>query len=285
MRLAIQGAGRTLAVGLAMSLGVSLGVAATATEARAWEFRVCADADSLPFSNSAGEGYDNAIAELLADELGAELSYVWLPNTRGAIRQQYVQAGHCDVLMGVLEGQRGFLTSHAYYRTGYVFLYPEGADFELGSLDDAVLKELRIGVPGGARKLIPPSVALVKRGVVDNLIHFDDRRTNGERYIPAVQAVAEGSVDAAIVWGPFAGQYAGEVGGVVVTPVRPEIDLPFIPMVASLTIGFRPGDEALRDDVNAALAGSWDAIEAVLEAHGVPQLALPRPVSTLGSGG
>lgn len=279
MSVAKQRLGRMLATVFALGFG------AWSSGAEAWEFRVCADRDSLPFSNSAGEGYDNAIAQILADELGAELTYVWLPSTRGAIRQQYVQAGHCDVLMGVLEGQRGFLTSHAYYRTGYVFLYPEDADFELGSLDDAILKELRIGVPGGARKLIPPSVALVKRGVVENLVHFEDRRLDGERFTPAVRAVADGSVDAAVVWGPYAGQYAGEVGGVAVKPVRPEIDLPFMPMVASLTIGFRPGDEALRDDVNQALASAWEAIEAVLDEHGVPLLALPRPISTVGAGG
>lgn len=270
-------------LGGVLATALALGVASTT--AGAWELRVCADPDSLPFSNRAGEGFDNRIASILADELGAELTYVWLPNTRSAIRQQYVQAGYCDVLMGVLEGQRGFLTSHAYYRTGYVFLYPEDAAFELGSLDDAVLHELRIGIPGGARKLVPPAAALAKRGVVDNQIHFEDRRANEERYPPVVRAVADGSVDAAIVWGPFAGHYAGEVGGVVVAPVRPEIDLPFMPMVASLTIGFRPGDEALRDDVNRALASTWEETRAVLEAYGVPLIQLPTPVVHLGAGG
>lgn len=274
-----QLAGRVLATALVLGLGVG------STDARQWELRVCADPDSLPFSNRASEGFDNAIARILADELDADLTYVWLPNTRGAVRQQYVQAGLCDVVMGVIEGQRGFLTSHAYYRTGYVFLYPEDAAFALGSLDDAILRDLRIGVPGGARKLTPPSAALVKRGVVENLVHFDDRRLNGERYAPAVQAVADGAVDAAIVWGPFAGQYAGEVGGVVVAPVRPEIDLPFVPMVASLTIGFRPDDLALKDLIDVALARSWDQTRAVLEDADVPLLPLPRPTPPEEHGG
>ncbi len=34
--------------------------------------RVCADPDNLPFSNQAGEGFENKIAELLAESLGVE---------------------------------------------------------------------------------------------------------------------------------------------------------------------------------------------------------------------
>ena len=39
------------------------------------ELRVCADPNNLPFSNARGEGFENEIAELIAKELGANLSY------------------------------------------------------------------------------------------------------------------------------------------------------------------------------------------------------------------
>lgn len=272
--------GWAAALSLAFLAGASLSGAAAE-----WELRVCADPDNLPFSNRAGEGFDNKIAAILAEALEADLTYVWLPDTRGRTRQRYVQAGECDLVMGVIEGQPGFLTSHAYYRTSYVFLYPEDAGFEIASLDDAVLRDLRIGLPGGARKLVPPAVALANRGIVENQVHFIDRRAPGERYPPVVQALAEGSVDAAIVWGPVAGQFAQEVGGVAVAPVRPEIDLPFIPMVASLTVGVRPDDEALRDEVDAALSRTWDQTREVLREAGAPLLALPRPMASLKGGG
>ncbi len=45
--------------------------------------RVCADPDNLPFSNDKLEGFENKIAELVAQDLGAQLSYTWWPHQRG----------------------------------------------------------------------------------------------------------------------------------------------------------------------------------------------------------
>lgn len=267
----------------AFAFGVTL--LPMAASAGGWELRVCADPDNLPFSNKAGEGFDNRIAAILADELNADLSYVWLPDTRGRTRQRYVQGAECDMVMGVIDGQPGFLTSYAYYRTGYVFLYPESAPFEVTSFDDAVLRTLRIGVPGGIGKLVPPSLSLEQRGIVDNQIHFIDRRDPGSLWAPILNGLKEDKIDLAIAWGPTAGAFAKAEGGMVVTPVSPEIDAPFIPMVASLAIGFRPGDEGLRDDVDAALARGWDRIQAVLVEAGVPLIDLPPPVESLGGNG
>ena len=46
----------------------------------------CADPNNLPFSNEREEGFENRIAELVADELVAELSYTWWAQRRGFIR-------------------------------------------------------------------------------------------------------------------------------------------------------------------------------------------------------
>jgi len=262
-------------------LAVTLAGSAAAGD---WELKVCADPDNLPFSNKAGEGYDNKIAEILAADLNADLSYVWLPDLRGRTRQRFVQAAECDLVMGVLDGQPGFLTSYAYYRTGYVFVYPRTASFSVASLDDPVLHDLRVGVPGGT-KIVPPSLALGNRGVVANQVHFTDRRDAGARYLPVLEGLRAGKVDLAIAWGPQTGAFAKEVGGMTVTPVQPEIDAPFIPMIASLSIGVRPEDEGLRDDLDLALSRTWDKTRAVLEEAGVPLIDLPPPAPSLESGG
>ncbi|TPE50981.1 transporter substrate-binding domain-containing protein [Amaricoccus solimangrovi] len=246
-----------------------------------WELRVCADPDDLPFSNRAGEGFDNRIAEILAGDLGARLSYVWLPDTRARTRQRYVQSGACDMVMGAMDGQPGFLSTHAYYRTGYVFVYPRDADFEVSSLDDEALRRLRIGVPGSPSKLAAPSVSLANRGIVQNQIHFLDSG-DGPREAPLTRALSDGKIDIALLWGPVAGMFAKETGGMVVTPVSPEIDAPFIPMVASMVIGLRPGDEALRDEIDGALSRRWDETRAVLAAAGVPLIDLPAPTESIG---
>ena len=132
---------------------------------------------------------------------------------------------------------------------------------------------------------MPPSLALGNRGVVDNQVHFTDRRDEGARYMPVLEGLRAGKVDLAIAWGPQAGAFAKEVGGMTVAPVQPEIDAPFIPMIASLAIGVRPEDEGLRDDLDLALSRTWDKTRAVLEEAGVPLIDLPPPAASLEGGG
>jgi len=265
---------RTAQLALTVASLVALAAAADAGD---WELRVCADPDNLPFSNRQGEGFDNRIATILARDLNAELTWVWLPDTKGLTRQRFVQGAKCDMVMGVIDGQPGFLTSYAYYRTGYVFLYPKDAGFTVETLNDPVLRDLKIGVPGGLAKLVPPSLALANRGIVGNQVHFIDKRHEGARFAPLFEGLNDGRIDVAIAWGPSAGAYSKEKGGLTVAPVKPEIDVPFIPMVASLAIGVRPEDEALRDDIDLALSRTWDETRTVLEDAGVPLIPLPAP--------
>ncbi len=48
--------------------------------------RVCADAHNLPYSNDKLEGFDNKIAELIAEELGIPVEYYWFPQRIGFSR-------------------------------------------------------------------------------------------------------------------------------------------------------------------------------------------------------
>src|SRR5688500_5166460 len=60
---------------------------------------VCADPNNLPFSNARGEGIENRLAELIAADLDAKVSYTWLPQRRGFVRNT-LNADECDVMMG-----------------------------------------------------------------------------------------------------------------------------------------------------------------------------------------
>ena len=228
--------------------------------------------------------HNKVVMKTKLKNLNATLTYVWLPDLRSKTRQRLLQAGECDLVMGVLDGQPGFLSSYAYYRTGYVFVYPKTASFTVATLDDPVLKDLRVGIPGGTR-MVPPSLALANRGVVKNQVHFTDRKDDGTRYLPVLEGLREGKVDLAIAWGPLAGAFAKDLGDMTVASVQPEIDAPFIPMVASLTIGVRPEDEGLRDALDLALARTWDQTRAALSEAGVPLIDLPPPAVSLESGG
>jgi hypothetical protein len=65
--------------------------------------RVCADPRNLPFSNDKGEGFENKLAELLADKLQKKLDYMYFPQATGFVRMT-LGAHRCDVIMGFPQG-------------------------------------------------------------------------------------------------------------------------------------------------------------------------------------
>ncbi len=256
-------------------------------QAQDWEMRVCAEPDNLPYSNEQEEGFENRIAEIIAQELRAKLTYVWLPQyqSRATVSNVLNREGECDMIMGVTDGHPGFLTSVAYYRTSYVFVYREDSPFEIRSLDDPLLRKLQIGVHVhvGGSGIGPDIHALASRGLIGNQVGFTPDYSKPSPLSPIVEAVTKGEVDVAIVWGPVAGYFAKQQPiRLELVPVTPEIDLPFVPMVFPISVGVRLGDEALRDELNVALARRWDEIQAVLGAYGVPLLPLPEPVVEMG---
>src|SRR5262245_15746778 len=74
-------------------------------------FRVCADPANRPLSSEDGSGFENEIAELLAEQLGVPLQYTWFPQVTGFVRQT-LQAGKCDVVMGYAQGDELVLNTN-----------------------------------------------------------------------------------------------------------------------------------------------------------------------------
>lgn len=251
-------------------------------QAQGWEIRVCAEPDSLPYSNKQEEGFENRIAEIVAQELGASLRYVWLPRPHARARDLFLQEGRCDLVMGIPDGHTGFLTSLAYYRTSYLFVYREGEPYEISSFDDPDLADLRIGVQLSGGNLSPASYALAKRGLIENQLSFAPDFNESAPLAGIVEAVAKRKVEVAVAWGPVAGYFAKkQPTALTLVPVRPQIEAPFVPMVASIAMGVRMGDEALRDELDVALARRWNDVQTVLKEFGVPLEPMSAP--TLGT--
>ena len=247
------------------------------TAAQARELRVCADPNNLPFSNQRGEGFENRIAEILAEELDAELRYTWWAQRRGFVRNT-INAGLCDLVPGIVTGFDTLRTTRPYYRSGYVFVTRSDRDLEIASLNDPVLRTVLVGIQLVGDDNPPPAKALARRGIVDNIrgymIYGDYAEPNPAARI--VAAVAEREVDVAIVWGPLAGYFAAH-GAVPLTisPVRPEVDGPTLPMIFDISMGVRRDEIALRDEIDAALARRRGDIDRVLAEFGVPRFDSP----------
>lgn len=244
-----------------------------------WELAICAEPNNLPFSNMALEGFENKIAIVIAEELGAEPAFVWIDPPLGSVRDQLIQSGECDVLMAITDGHQGYLTTIAYYRSIYSFFYAKDSGYSINSFDDEHLRDLRIGVQvSGGGGISPVTQALGTRGLIPNQVSYATDLTRENPLLELPQAVIDGEVDLAVLWGPVAGYAALHATEPMnVNAVSPEIELPFLPMFFSITLGVRPGDEALRDELNLALAGSWERIQQVLEDYGVPLMPLSAP--------
>lgn len=256
--------------------------------APARELRVCADPNNLPFSNRRLEGFENRIAELIAREMGASVRYTWWAQRRGFIRNT-LQAGECDVVLGVPSSFELVLPTRPYYRSTYVFVWRKDRRLDIRSLDDPVLRRLEIGVQlvGDDYANTPPVHALSARSIVGNVRGYSVYGDYAEENPPAriIDAVVEGEVDVAVVWGPLAGYFAErQAVPLEVVPVSPQIDLPFLPMVFDISLGVRRGEEALREELDGILVRRREEVERILDAYGIPRVAMPGRGSGNGAG-
>ncbi|MEI9405651.1 substrate-binding domain-containing protein [Mesorhizobium sp. Cs1330R2N1] len=259
---------------------VALGITALAllllpATAGARELRVCADPNNLPFSNVAGQGFENRIAEIIAADLGAKLTYTWWAQRRGFVRNT-LKAGLCDLVPGTPANFEMLRTTTPYYRSSYVFVTRKAGP-DVTSFNDPRLRDMRIGVQliGDDGANSPPVQALGRRGIVGHLVGYPVYGDYSAPNPPAriVEAVASGEVDLAVVWGPLAGYFAQKQNVPLrITPVAPGIDGPQLPMIYDISMGVRREDDALRGDVNNALAKHKAEIDALLAQYGVPRL-------------
>jgi mxaJ protein len=256
-----------------MIMVVALLLAAAPAEQRM--LKVCADPNNLPFSNAKEEGFENKIVRIVADELHANVQYVWHAQRRGNVRET-LNAGQCDLIPGVASSLDMLATTRPYYRSTYVAVVRDGPLDGLGNFDDSRLAKLRIGVQlvGDDGANTPPAHALTMRGIIGNVrgytIYGDYESPTPQA--PIVDAVARGDVDVAFVWGPTAAYFARrEAVKLSLTPV-PLADGPALPMVFDISMGVRRDDIGLRRELDAALAKRSADIRKVLTDYAVPLL-------------
>lgn len=233
----------------------------------------------MPFSNRAEEGFENRIADLVAKELGARVEYTWWAQRRGFLRST-VNAGMCDVVIGIPSGMEMVRRTRPYYRSGYVFVTRADRGLQLRSYDDAALRDMRIGVPvvGDDYAATPPAAALIKRGLAANLVGVSVYGNYANPNPPArlLDAVRDGRVDVAIAWGPLAGWVARDAQpALTLAPVSPQVDLPYMPMVFDIAMGVRRADSTLAMRLDSIIVRRRGAIDSILAAYGVPRLDVP----------
>jgi mxaJ protein len=238
--------------------------------------RVCADPNNLPFSDREGRGFENKVVELIARDLGSTVDYTWWAQRRGYVRNT-LKADVCDVWSGVASGAEMMTSSRPYYRSSYVYVTRADRALHIASFDDPQLRTLIIGVQmvGSDAMNTPPAHALSRRGIVQNvrgyMLYGDYRQPHPASAI--IDAVENGDVDVAIVWGPTAGYFAAQASTpLTIEAVQPWRDGTELPMAFYISMGVRRGDNALLKRLDDSLERNRAAISAILAEYHVPVL-------------
>jgi len=267
------------------SLALAVLVTAAALEPSSAQqdvLRVCQDPNNLPFSNHAGQGFENKIAELLARELGWKLEYFSFPQRMGFIRntlrfklprEQY----RCDLVIGVPADYDQVWATRPYYHSTYVLIYPQGGKLEgvhTGKdLDAAIARDQLAGLRIGVFDRSPASEWLVKHGLLEQAVVYRMLNADPDFYPGEVieKDLAAGKLDAAIVWGPIAGFVSQRLKDsrltLVPLPSEPPVRLDY-----EIAMGVRYGEREWKATVERLLAEHKNDIDRILREYGVPLL-------------
>jgi quinoprotein dehydrogenase-associated probable ABC transporter substrate-binding protein len=247
-------------------------------------FKVCQDPNNLPFSNLKAEGFENRIAEVFARDLGLPLAYYSFPARlafiRNTLRYKLPDEPYpCDIVLGVPADFDQVSATRPYYRSTYVLVVPKGKGLDgLRSSDDLLalppeqLRTLRIGVYDRS----PGSQWLAHHGLVDRGVPYAIMSPDPDQYPGQIieRDLAQGRIDAAIVWGPIGGYFARRVASpqLLVVPMKSE---PGVPFEYSIAMGVRYGEPEWKKQVEGLIAKHREEILAILRDYGVPLVAAP----------
>ena len=231
--------------------------------------RVCADPRNMPFSDEKGEGFENKLAELVAQKLGKSLAYAWYPQAPGFVRNT-LGAYKCDVIMGYPQGNDVVQSTNPYYRTAYALVLRHGSGLDgIDTLGDPRLKGKRIGIVAGT----PPATLLAANGLMTGAKPYPlviDTRFDSSA-AAMTQDLAAGEIDAGVLWGPMAGYYAMKANlPMTVVPLVKERGGPRLAYY--ITMGVRGADQDWKRQLNRLIAENQPTINRLLASFGVPLL-------------
>ncbi|SMF96623.1 mxaJ protein [Methylomagnum ishizawai] len=245
--------------------------------------KVCAAENELPYSNQEGKGFENKLAELIADGLGRTVENVWWQDPRYFIRDQLEQ-DLCEVVIGVDAEDPRLLTSTPYYRSGYVFVYRKEKGLKVEDFDSPYLMKAKqiAFMPDTPAELLLKKINRYydQFNYLQSLVGFKARRNQYVRYDPEklVKEVESGNADLAILWGPQAARTVKAAEGKLEMRMIPDhqtrADGEKVPFHYSTAVGVKKDNTALMDGINRVLREKAKDVQALLKAEGIPLLPL-----------
>lgn len=233
------------------------------------EFKVCADPDNMPYSNSKQEGFEDKIAALLAQDLGKKLSFTYAYNRQGFLRNT-INANRCDVVMGTTSDIDSMRTSKPYYRSTHVFVYRKNSGYNITDWDSPDLHKAVIGIIGES----PATRPLADHDLMGNARPYRMQRDLNLPPSFLIDDLAKGDIDVAIIWGPIGGYYAKQSKEPMVVVPIPEYEKTNLhgKEFWNISVGVRRKDKDRMAMIQGALDRNQDKILKILDDYGIPHV-------------
>ena len=224
------------AVFTAAALVVPQAQAATAQEKGI--LRVCADPNSMPFSNQAGEGLENRIAEMMAKDFGWKVEFFFFPQRMAFFRNSLKakaadgEEGYkCDLATSSAPEAEGAVATKTYYTSTWTMVMPAGKGLDAIRQPDDLLKlpkdqlaKLRFGVFPAS----PGADWVLRNGFDKQMVPFQQMLGDPNSYPGQMVDVSlvKGDIDVAFIWGPIGSYHARQSKAVKlrVVPMVPDAE-------------------------------------------------------------
>jgi len=200
--------------------------------------RVCADPNSMPFSNQAGEGLENRIAEMMAKDFGWKVEFFFFPQRmaffRNSLKAKAADGGEgykCDLATSSAPEAEGAVATKTYYTSTWTMVMPAGKGLDAIRQPDDLLKlpkdqlaKLRFGVFPAS----PGADWVLRNGFDKQMVPFQQMLGDPNSYPGQMVDVSlvKGDIDVAFIWGPIGSYHARQSKAVKlrVVPMVPDAE-------------------------------------------------------------
>ena len=243
--------------------------------------RVCADPNSMPFSNQAGEGLENRIAEMMAKDFGWKVEFFFFPQRMAFFRNSLKakaadgEEGYkCDLATSSAPEAEGAVATKTYYTSTWTMVMPAGKGLDAIRQPDDLLKlpkdqlaKLRFGVFPAS----PGADWVLRNGFDKQMVPFQQMLGDPNSYPGQMVDVSlvKGDIDVAFIWGPIGSYHARQTKAVKlrVVPMAPDAE---IVTDFSIAMAVRYREPEWKAKVEDFLTRRKADIDKVMADYGVP---------------
>jgi mxaJ protein len=233
------------------------------------EFKVCADPENMPFSNNKQEGFEDKIAQVLAQDLGKKLTFTYAYSRQGFFRNT-LGANRCDVVIGTTSDADMMRTSKPYYRAGHVFVWRKASNYNITDWTSPDLRKGFIGVIDHS----PATIPMNDNNLIANARPYRIQRDLNLPSSFMIDDLAKGDIDIAIAWGPIGGYFAKQSKVPMVVAPIPEYETENAKGKEywNISVGVRKKYKERMAMIQGAIDRNQAKIIKILDDYGIPHV-------------